>query len=306
MADTKITALTAAGALAADDKLNVVDVSDATMAASGTNKVAALGALLGFAGSSVISGLTLANNGTDATNDIDIAAGVATVYDGTVWHVAPLASALTKQLDAVWAVGNNAGGLDTGTKAVSTWYHVWLIQRSDTAVVDVLFSTSATAPTMPASYDRKRRIGAILTDGSGVIRPFSQAGDTFVWGTPPADVAATNPGTAAVLRTMSVPTGVRVGVHWAASIIDNSFGGASIYTLITSPAAADVTPGATSGAHNMITTLGGLSPTVLASVCSGYSLSNTSGQVRSRLSVSDADITLRMFVLAWRDPRGND
>jgi len=81
-----------------------------------------------------------------------------------------LSSAITKRLDAAWAVGSGNGGLDTGTIA-NTTYHVWLIQRSDTGVVDALFSTSLTSPTMPTNYDRKRRIG-IIVRSAGAILPF--------------------------------------------------------------------------------------------------------------------------------------
>ena len=84
-----------------------------------------------------IFGLTLSNNASDATNDIDIATGQATSSAGT--QVMTVATAFTKQLDAVWAVGTNAGGLDTGTIANAT-YHVHAIRRSDTGVVDAVFS----------------------------------------------------------------------------------------------------------------------------------------------------------------------
>ena len=95
-------------------------------------------------------GLTLANNVADATNDIDIAVGAAASDDATP-TLLRLGAALTKRLDANWAVGTNQGGLDTGAVANDT-YHVWLIRRPDTGVVDVLFSLSATAPTMPVSH----------------------------------------------------------------------------------------------------------------------------------------------------------
>jgi len=58
-------------------------------------------------------------------------------------------------------------------------YAVWLIQRSGTAVVDVLTSLSFTAPTMPTSYDRKRLIGYFLTDTGPDIIAFTQSGDYF-------------------------------------------------------------------------------------------------------------------------------
>jgi hypothetical protein len=49
-------------------------------------------------------------------------------------------------------------------------------------VVDVLFSASFTAPTMPTDYDLKRLIGAIKTDSpsSNIIR-FKQVGDHFTY-----------------------------------------------------------------------------------------------------------------------------
>ena len=47
-----------------------------------------------------------------------------------------LASAYTKTTGS-WAVGSGNGGLDTGTITNSTWYHVFLMQRPDTEVVDI-------------------------------------------------------------------------------------------------------------------------------------------------------------------------
>lgn len=152
-----------------------------------------------------IFGLTLSNNVSDATNDIDIAAG--STWDNTNDVLLVLTSSYTKRLDANWAVGTNQGGLDTGSKANSTWYHVWLIRRSDTGVVDVLFSASATSPTMPTSYDGKRRIGTIYNNSSGVISPFTQVDDDFLLGT--GVVATTTPSTGAANVTLRTPLGVR-------------------------------------------------------------------------------------------------
>lgn len=108
----------------------------------------------------------------DADHDITFAAGRC--RDSTDARNIVLAAAVTKQIDAGWTVGNNQGGLDTGSVANNTVYYLWTIMRSDTGVVDALFSTSATAPTMPANYDFKQRVGAVLTDGSGNIVPFWQ------------------------------------------------------------------------------------------------------------------------------------
>lgn len=137
-------------------------------------------------------GLTL-SNGTDATNDIDIAAGEAVDNsDGTLM----VASALTKQLDAAWAVGTNQGGLDTGAIA-NAWYAVWLIKNPTTSVVDALFSLSATAPTMPAGYTKKRRIGWICRSGGAILAFYHDTvRDYFGWKTriESQDTTAANPG----------------------------------------------------------------------------------------------------------------
>jgi len=58
---------------------------------------------------------------------------------------------------------SGAGGLDTGSEASSTWYHVWLIARPDNTV-ESMFSTSSTAPTMPGAYTYKGYVGAIYND----------------------------------------------------------------------------------------------------------------------------------------------
>lgn len=64
-----------------------------------------------------------------------------------------------------------ANGLDTGVLVASTWYAVWAIWNGTTA--SGLLSLSATAPTMPAGYTHKRRIGWIRTDGTANKYPFS-------------------------------------------------------------------------------------------------------------------------------------
>lgn len=175
------------------------------------------------AGMGRLFGLTLSNNVTDAANDIDIASGLAA--DASDGSLMTLASALTKRLDAAWAVGTNQGGLDTGSKANSTWYYVWCIKRTDTGVVDVLFSTSATAPTMPSGYTLKRRLpGAVRTDGSGSIRAFMQRGKEFHYKTPVADAAAATLNTTRTLLTVTVPPGMtgrfRVLAYSASGAID--------------------------------------------------------------------------------------
>jgi len=67
-----------------------------------------------------------------------------------------------------------AGGLDTGTVAVDTFYHIFVIHDTSgtsTPVTTGLASTS-TAPTMPTGYDVYRRVGQVLTDSNGDMCDF--------------------------------------------------------------------------------------------------------------------------------------
>lgn len=240
-----------------------------------------------------LGGLTLSRAGAST---LGIAAGQA--VDGAQGAMMSLA-AFTKTTSA-WALGTGNGGLDTGTIANATWYHVWLIQRSDTLAVDVLLSVSPTAPTMPASYDRKRRIGAVLTNGSAQIVDFQQAGDVFTWDIPVADVSATAPGTSAVTRTLSVPTGVVVLPISTWKLNNVTTAGPAV--LITSLAQTDTTP--TAALSHFVcgnNGAGAYSQATLSTIPT-----NTSAQVRSRQSASGASDVFMAVTHGWIDRRGRD
>jgi len=244
-------------------------------------------------------GLTLSNSGVDAVNDIVVAVGEACSDNAIISRNQYfLQSSLTKQLDAAWAVGTNAGMLDTGSIA-NTTYHIYLIMRGDTGVVDVLASTSASAPTMPANYSDKRRIGSIIRSG-GTILPFTQDGDLFLLTTPVLDVDTTNPGTSAVTPTLTVPAGIRVRAMlniWWESTSDATFD----HLYVSDPAATDQAPSITAAplaqftANSNVDAMGQL-----------IVRTNTSRQVRYRANVSTASTIVRIATLGWFDRRGKD
>jgi len=122
-----------------------------------------------------VSGLTLANNAANATRDIDIAPGRARGNGVTVVN----GSTLTKRLDQVWAAGNGQGGTDVPIVPSAMTLHAHALRNDATKAFDVVFSQSATAPTVPSGWTRVQRLGAVLTDGSGNIRSFRQVGNTF-------------------------------------------------------------------------------------------------------------------------------
>lgn len=66
---------------------------------------------------------------------------------------------------------SGANGLDTGASVASTWYSVWVIWNGATTAG--LLSLSATAPTMPAGYTHKARVGWIRTDATASKYPLS-------------------------------------------------------------------------------------------------------------------------------------
>ena len=119
----------------------------------------------------------ICSNDTDASHDVAISVGG--VRDATNVVNMSLAAILTKRIDAAWAVGDDAGGMDTGAVGASTGYYLWLIKRSDTGVVDMLFSLSGTSPTMPTNYDFKRLIGFVTTDASSNIVGFTHSGGDY-------------------------------------------------------------------------------------------------------------------------------
>jgi hypothetical protein len=201
MADTKISALTElTGAnVAADDVLPIVDTS-----ATQTKKIQFSeleSTFSSYAG--LVVGLETSNDTVDADHDIDITTGRA--RDDADSDTMILATAITKQIDAAWAVGTNAGGLDTGTVAADTWYYMWLIKRSDTSVVDVLFSTSSSAPTMPTNYDLKKLISVVRTDASANIVKYYQDENWFKW---QAQRNVLNAGTATTETAVTISSAV--------------------------------------------------------------------------------------------------
>lgn len=236
----------------------------------------------------VLNGLVLSNNGSDATNDIDIAAGACVSDDGTTIMTL---SAITKKLDVVWAVGTDQGGLDTGTIADTT-YHVWVIHRTDTSVTDVLFSTSASSPTMPSNYTKKKCIGSIVRASSAIL-PFYQNAKEFYLNTPVLDHSTgASAGTSAITATLgSVPTGVRFKVFCNLLVADNgNFVYVSSLDNANVAASTSVAPLASGGGSG-------------GAAAGGVAVwTSTSAQIRVRQSTNSAG-GFKIATLGWFDPR---
>ena len=241
-----------------------------------------------------IDGLILSNNGL---KDIDITAGAAMNDGQSVMMVLP--SAILKKLDASWVVGTNGGGLDgtesvAGTPDADTWYHCWLIRRSDTGVVDVLFSESATAPTMPTDYDQKRLIGGVLFDATPDIIGFEQTQDYFQWNSAPADIGVTNLGASSISYPISVPpiAGIQADIAWLA---DHGTTGTRLF--LRNPDTADIAPGADFG--NAHVGSGGIQGAGQMRI-----RTDASGQIAARSE--DTNTELRVRTIGYVHPRGRN
>ena len=193
-----------------------------------------------------IWGLVLSNNGSDASNDIDIAVGQAADEGGATIMV--LGGALTKRMDASWAVGTNQGGLNTGSEANSTWYEVHLIRRTDTGVVDVMFTTTGNRATLPAGYTQQRRIGWIYNDGSGNIKAFSQTGNYFTWITQVNDASATMTESATAVTLSAPPYTIAL---FRASAVSTTSVNETAVIVFSERIEGNVTPASTTGISSL-------------------------------------------------------
>lgn len=241
---------------------------------------------------SYISGLTYANNTTDATNDIDVNVGLAVSDDGT--YLMSLGSAITKRIDAAWAVGSGNGGLMSAAALTNQVYGIWLIARSDTGVVDVGFDASLTAPTLPANYDKKRLIGWIQRVAGALravtVLEIGGGGIHVGHAAPPMDVDSAALTTSRLLSTLaSAPIGIRVEAEINGFFADA--GGAIV--IVRDPAETDVAPNSAASPGLDVNIAAGVGATLNKTL-----FTNASGQIAARASA--AVDTYRVFVIGYK------
>lgn len=269
---------------AVTDAATVSDTSIATHAA--------VYAMAAYLNPGLIHGFTTGNSSGDANNDIDVSAGLCCATQASP-VLMRLAATLTKQMDVAWAVGSNAGCLDTGVIGNGV-YHIYAINRPDTNVTDILASLSPTAPTLPANYTMSRRIGSVIRL-AGANLGFVQNGDEFLLKIPRLDIDVGGQGTAAILRALSVPTGIST----IALIRAQGMNAAGWQMLISSPDVDDVAPAfSVAPLYNLRGGAGDFDNDELRV------RTNTSAQVRSRSTQAGTD--LRIVTCGWIDTRGKD
>lgn len=230
--------------------------------------------------------------GEDVDTEHDIYTEGGWCWDSTYTSRMVLSAQMTKQIDNSWAVGDDAGGIDTGSVAADTWYARHLIKNPTTGVVDVLLSLSATAPTLPSGYTLFRRIGWHLTDGSANLISVLQDGDRFNYRVPIQDFDA-NAASTQTLTVLSVPPSARPFLTCRAKSADSSLR----YILISSADMTNSTP--SSALYNLVAPVDGHA---VANFDGTFKV-NSSSEIRHR---ADAAPELTLTVNGWIDTRGQE
>lgn len=246
-----------------------------------------------------LSGCQLSNDGASPNTVLDVSAGQATSDDQTTTMNL---TAITGSTGGTFVVGTGNTKLDTGTIAINTWYHVFVIERTDTGIVDILFSTSATTPTLPANYTKKRRVGSFKTASATTnILAFTQDGDYFRWAASVQDLSQTTPSNSAVTQTLaSVPLGVTLMALLQVGVIDTAAAGVGV--LLSDLAANDEAPSLTASPGETVNE-------VVANQWMYGAASvrtNTLAQIRWRAFLAAATSTLKINTLGWIDTRGRN
>jgi hypothetical protein len=233
------------------------------------------------------SGLTLSNSISTPNTQIDVAAGV-TNSDANDLLISLAAGTIN-------CAGTGINGLDAGVLAASTWYHAFAIAKADGTAAR-LASLSPTAPTLPTGYTKKRRLGSFKTNGSSQIIAFRHVGpNEFMWTAPAGSYSLSNPGTAAVLVPLEVPSGIQVRAIF--NFYLQSAEAARRVAVITSPLDPDVVPNA--GDQSSIST--GTSTTAGSAQGEYRRDTNTSRQIRYRLDGSSANTSVWINTIGWTD-----
>jgi hypothetical protein len=185
---------------------------------------------------SYFTGFKLVVGPVDLNNDITIYPGTCASDDATPALIS-LKTPLTKRVDASWVAGNEQGGLDTGSLTPSVTYHLWVIRNPTTEVVDVIFSLSPTAPTLPTGFTQKQYLWPVIRGSTGWWK-FTHQGNYFAM-VDTYYVGAAVSTTAALVTAPGVPTGRNMLVDLGVGVFDN---GVNLVALVSSPLAGDYVP----------------------------------------------------------------
>ncbi len=237
-------------------------------------------------------------NATDPTNDIDISAGACWDTTRTVWIEG---SAMTKQIDANWAAGTNAGFLDTGSVASYTPYHIFVMINDVDGSVDYITSLSNNwaGVTKPTNYTKGQLIG-FVPRSTGFISVVWSGNTCYIDGNPPNFVTDS-----------SMTTNTMEGEHRYYAR-DNSVAQITCFGNVSSGSSPDqdVFLGYTDGSPGTVSS-GNIATGIDFSAGSQWTqqtqgvadvLLNNSGQLRAAMKFSTGTATLYLYLRSFTMP----
>lgn len=135
---------------------------------------------------------------TVSNSSVTIAAASIALFDSTGVSKVGLGVNVSANISA-----SGVNGLDTGVEAASTWYYNYVIFNPTTVAFAALISASPTAPTMPAGYTFKSRVGAMRNDGASNLLQIIQYGRKaqYVVGVNPLTLPLMSSGAAGTFST---------------------------------------------------------------------------------------------------------
>lgn len=257
---------------------------------------AATGGLLPIPG--MRSGLNISNSAGDTVNDIRVEAG--SITDSTGSYHLRLSGALIGQLDGNFVAGSGQGKLDTGARAEATSYFIYVIGNTAGTLNDILFSASATNPTLPAGYTLKAYSGRsfyTLAGGAGIVPLLEVNGKIFLK-SPVESRTDTILPTAAESTTLGVPLGLAVNAIFTVSCTEITTATVKHYGILSNTDLGDIAP--TASVYDFLFT------TNNASGCGAYSSftrpTNTSGAITTRFDVTGSDSAYSLTTRGWEIP----
>lgn len=129
--------------------------------------------------------LTIANNSTNPDYQVDVDADYLILFNSDR-SLAVRMSSVDLTIDITTA---GANGLDTGSEASDTWYHIWVIY--DGSTVAGMFSTASSYSglTLPSGYNFAGYVGAIYNDANNDFISMQQTNTAVVFAPLSRDVA---------------------------------------------------------------------------------------------------------------------
>jgi hypothetical protein len=231
-------------------------------------------------------GFNLANNATDATNDIDFPAGV--VASEVVNPILMTHSAGTAQLDVAYGTGN--GGRFDSAISDGTW-HCFVISDGTTTSRGLSKSLDPTTqPNYPAGFSHYRRVASWLRI-SGAFYPMIQDEDDFTFSELILERQSQS-AQADTLLTISCPLGIVTRPKLRSYQSHNAAG--NIQTRLSTPGTVLLSAVYTS-----------LSGERNSSVIDGWVMSDTSSRIRYSVTISSGTLTDNtLHTFGWTDTRG--